>query len=145
MQPLSLLGPVDALAPFAEYVVLAFVVLNLITRHRAHYHHVRQADRSDEDEEIVRSRLHEASNLLVVLAAFYLATFDPHKGVMLSVLVVGMVVTDFFEFEARKVEARKGDPLDRPKGAIFASLMVFVYAAFLALFHFVAGPVGAII
>lgn len=143
MEPLQLLGPLDVLEPYVEYVILAVVIVNLLTRHRAHHYHVRQAD--DGAEAITRSGVHEATNVLLVLGAFYVASFDLHGGIVLSVLVVGMVVTDLFEFEARKVEARKGDPLDQPKGAIFASTLVLLYIAYLALFHFIEGPFGAIV
>ena len=145
MELLTLFGPLDALEPYVEYVVFALVLANLVTRQRAHFNHVRQADASDADEKIARSRLHESINVVLLLTAFYYATVDPHGGVIMSVLVAGMVVTDFFEFEARRVEARNGRPIDLPKGAIVASVVVLLYAAYQALFHFIAGPFGAIV
>ncbi len=48
-------------------------------------------------------------------------TLHHHGGMVLSVLVLGAVITDFFEFESRKVEARRDIPLERPKGAIVAA------------------------
>jgi hypothetical protein len=64
---------------------------------------------------------------------------------VLSVLVLGLFLTDFFEFEARKVEARRDVPLDRPKGSIAAGMLVLAYAGYQALFFLIEGPVGAII
>ena len=79
-------------------------------------------------------------DVLLVLASFYFLTLSHHSGIVLSVLVVGMVLADFFEFEARLVEARQDLPLEPPKGAMVASALVLLYAAYLALF-FVIEPV----
>ena len=155
----AILGPIDVLlAPVIEYVLLVLVLANLGTRYLAHGSHVQQAE---EDEEVRRHRLHELSNVVLVLASFYFLTLDHHSGVVLSMLVVGTVLTDFFEFEAsgfgggfgggyvgadffefeaRRVEARQDLPVEQPKGAIVASTLVFLYAAYLSLF-FVVEPV----
>jgi len=53
---------------------------------------------------------------------------------VMSVLVVGMVITDFFEFESRKVEARRDLPLDRPKAAIGAWVLALLYVLFQVAF-----------
>ena len=78
--------------------------------------------------------------MVLVLGSFYYLTLHHHSGIVLSVLVVGTVLTDFFEFEARLVEARRDIPLEAPKGAIVGSLIVVAYAAYLALF-FVVEPI----
>jgi hypothetical protein len=138
----AILGPIDALlAPVIEYVVLVLVLANLGTRYLAHGSHVRQAEQS---EDVSRHYLHELSNVVLVLVSFYYLTLHHHSGIVLSMLVIGTVLTDFFEFEARRVEARQGLPIEQPKGAIVASAVVFLYAAYLSLF-FVVEPVWSAI
>jgi len=138
MEPSTLLGPVDALDPYVEFVVLGLVVLNLAMRGLAHRRHTKQA-REDGDEALSHFLGHEVSNVLLVLGAFYYATVNPHPGTVMSVLVLGAVISDVFEFEARKVEARKGDSLERPKAALFSSTLVLLYALYQSLF-FVIEP-----
>ncbi|PSP76496.1 hypothetical protein BRC81_12840 [Halobacteriales archaeon QS_1_68_20] len=145
MEPLQLLGPLDALGPYVEYIILVLVLVNFVTRRVAHGRHVRQADASEDAEEVTRSTFHEVTNVLLLLSSFYYASVEPHGGTVMSVLVIGLVITDFFEFEARKVEARKGDPLDAPNGAITAAVLVLLYAAYQALFHLIEGPFSAIV
>lgn len=135
----ALFGPLDAvLAPVIEFVILGLVVVNLVTRLAAHRAHVRQAE-ADADT-LSRHPVHELSNVLLVLAAFYYATLHVHGGVVASVLVLGLVITDVFELEARKVEARREIDLERPKGALVASVLVLLYAAYQSLF-FLLEPV----
>ena len=145
MEPLQLLGPLDALGPYVEYLILALVLVNMATRARAHHLHTRQAEESDDAEALARSTLHEGTNALLILTSFYFLTYEAHAGMVMSVLVVGMVVSDFFEFEARKVEARKDEPLDRPNGALFASAIVLLYAAYQALFFLIKPLWSAIV
>jgi hypothetical protein len=143
MQPLTLFGPFDALMtvevagqPLVVYVVLGLVVLNMITRALAHRAHVRQAE--DGPEAISHSPLHAASTVLLILGSFYFLTLEHHAGIVLSTLVVGLFLTDFFEFESRRVEARREIELERPKGAVTASVLVLAYAAYLSLFFLIA-------
>jgi len=145
MEPfVNLFGPVDALlAPFVEYVILALVLLNLVTRQLAHRHQVAQA--SDGADAVDRYLPHVASNVLLVLGAFYYLTITHHAGMVFAILTVGLFVTDFFEFESRNVEARNDMGLERPKGAIVASLLVLSYAAYQSLFWLVAGPFGTVV
>lgn len=133
--PSTLLGPVDALAPFIEPVLVVLVVLNMLTRLAAHRSHTRQAEEGP--EAVSRFLPHELSNGVLLLGAFYYTTVHHHGGVVLSTLVVGLVLTDFFEFEARRVEAREERPLDRPKAALTASMLVLGYALFQAAFFLV--------
>jgi len=144
MEPLALLGPLDALGTNVQYLVLALVLVNAGTRARAHRQHARRAE-ADGAEAVERDPLHEATNVLLVVASLYWVTVAYHGGVVMSVLVIGLVVTDFFEFEARKVEARKGDPLDAPKGALTAWGVVLLYAAYQSLFFLVADLWNAIV
>lgn len=132
----ALFGPIDTvLAPVVEYVLLILVIVNLATRHLAHQSHVKQA--RDGSEQIKRHRVHEAVNVILLFTSFYYLTLDYHQGVVLSVLVLGMMVTDFFEYESRKVEAREELEIELPKGAIFGSLLVFAYTAYVSLFFLI--------
>ncbi len=131
-------GPIDALTQTqVEFLLLGLVILNMVTRILAHRTHVQQAE--DGAEAISRYVPHEAANVVLVLASFYYLTIAHHGGMILSMLVVGTVITDFFEFEARKVEARRDEPLDRPKAAVIGSVFVLMYAAYQSLF-FVVEP-----
>lgn len=139
----AIFGPIDAVlarsvggALVIEYGILLLVLVNLVTRFLAHRQHVRQA--SADDPSLSRHRGHEATNALLVIASFYYTSLHQHAGVVLSVLVVGMVIADLFEFEARLVEVREDLPLEPPKGAIAGSLLVLGYAAFLSVFFVVA-------
>ena len=145
MQPLSLLGPLDALGPFVEYIVLVLVLVNLGTRWLAHRRYVTQADEADGAKNVDRSLLHETTNMALVLGAFYMATVHYHAGVVMSTLVVGLVLTDFFEFEARQVEARNDMTFERPKGAVAASLLALLYAGYQSLFVFIEPVWNAIV
>jgi len=145
MQPsVSIFGPLDAVAPYAEYVVLALVLVNMVTRLLAHRRHAREYD-SDGAEAVDRHPLHVASTGVLVLATFYYTTLHQHAGIVLSTLVVGMVLTDFFEFESRLVEARQDMSFERPEAAIAASMLVLLYASYLALYWVIAGPFEAIV
>jgi ABC-type xylose transport system permease subunit len=136
--PSSLLGPVDALRPYVEYVVLALVLLNMVTRLIAHRTHRRQAQRGA--EAVTRHPAHVLSGILLVLGAFYYTTVHHHAGMVLAMLALGVIITDFFEFEARKVEARSERTLERPKAALAASVLVLGYALFQSLF-FIVEPI----
>ncbi|EMA50808.1 DUF7313 family protein [Halococcus salifodinae] len=144
MQPLSLFGPIDAVLgsgdnPLILYVLLILVIVNIVTRAIAHRSNVSDAREQGADA-IGQHPAHVASTILLILASFYLTTVEVHSGIVLSVLVVGMFITDFFELEALRVEARNDRNLSRPNGAIAASVLVLLYAAFLSVF-FVVAPV----
>jgi hypothetical protein len=143
MQPLALWGPLDVVDPFIEFVVLGLALLNLATRQVAHKRHKRQAEEGAEAMD--RFLGHEATNALLVVATFYMLLVEYHGGFIMSLLAVGLVVTDFFEFEARKVEARTDQPIEIPKGAIVASGLVVAYALFQALFFLVEGYWQAVV
>jgi hypothetical protein len=135
--PLSLFGPIDAiLHGRIEYVLFVFVLANIAARSVAHRSTVSQAEQEDA-EDITRHPALIATHVLLVLGVFYYTTTHYHSGVVLSVLVLGMVLTDFFEFEARMVEIRNELTIERPKSAIVSSLFVFLYAAYISLFHFI--------
>lgn len=140
----AIFGPLDSiLGPYIEWVVLAIVLVNLATRFLAHRRHVNQVDSGA--DAVDRFLPHEVSNMALVLAAFYFLTIEHHAGMVLATLVVGTVIADFFEFEARNVEARNEMGIELPKGAIVASMFVAAYAVYIALFFLIEGPLGAII
>ena len=152
MVDVNIFGPVDSLLAaelgvgdvmLIEALFLVLVVGNLVTRKLAHDRHRSQA--ADGADAVTRFLPHEVLNVVVVLGAFYYMTVDHHPGMVLSVLALGLFVADFFEFEARRVEARRDLPLDQPKGSIAAGLLVLAYAGYQALFFLVEGPVDAII
>jgi len=146
MQPLSMFGPVDTfVAPVVEYVVLALVLVNMGTRLFAYRGYRKQARSDDRDEQLSRNVVHEASNVALVLASFYLMTVHHHAGMVMSALVLGLFIADFFEFEAREVELRKGERLSRPNGALTASALVFLYAAYQSLFFLIEPYWSAIV
>ncbi len=153
MATVNLFGPVDNLLGgelgfgegvlVIEGVLLALVVLNFVTRNMAHRAHVSQAE--DGPEAVSRYLPHEVSNVALVLATLYYTTLEQHAGVVMSMFVLGLFITDFFEFEARTVEARREIPLERPKGAIFASAFVFLYAAYKVFFFAIKGGMASIV
>lgn len=152
MPPVNIFGPVDALLGVElgvgevlviEAVIFALIVINFLTRRIAHSRHVSQAEEGA--DAVSRFLPHQILNVVLLIATFYYMTVEYHSGMIMTALVVGLVLTDFFEFEARKVEARRGVPLDRPKGSLVASLIVLAYAGYQALFFLLAGPVSTII
>lgn len=148
MYPLSLFGPVDAVLgsgepPLIVYVLVVLAVMNVVTRGISHRSNVKQA--RDGADAIEQHPAHIATTILLILGSFYLGTVELHSGMVLSVLVVGMFVTDFFELEARRVEARNDRAIGRPNGAIAASVLVVLYAAYLSVFFVIAPLWNAIV
>lgn len=132
MEP-AIFGPVDTvLEPVIEYVILVLVLINLGTRFRAHRSHVTQAANGG-PEAVSRHLGHEASNFVLVFTSFYYLTLHHHAGFVLSTLVIGMIITDFFEFESREVEARNDMEFEQPKAALGVSALVLIYAAYYGL------------
>ncbi len=149
MYPLSLFGPVDAVLgsghpPAIVYVLVVLAVANVVTRGISHRSNVEQA-REEGADAIEQHPTHIATTLLLILGSFYLGTVELHSGMVLSVLVVGMFITDFFELEARRVEARNDREIGRPNGAIAASVLVVLYAAYISLFFVVAPLWNAVV
>jgi hypothetical protein len=142
----ELFGPIDSILGshvteqvlVVEVVLLGLVLANMAARALAHNRHVRQADEGGA-EAITRSPLHVLTNLLLVLGAFYFLTIHHHAGIVTSVLALGVVLTDVFEFESRKVEARRDLELDRPKAAVLSSVLVLLYVGYVTFFY---GPIG---
>ncbi len=133
----TLFGPVDTyLAPYIAYVMLVLIVVNMAARAFEFGQIKEQA--AEGAETIGRNPLRVATNFLLVVGAFYYLTVSRHAGMIISVLVLGVFLTDLFEFESRKVEARQGWDVERPWGAIGASLVAFLYITYQALFFVVA-------
>ncbi|MGB9963603.1 hypothetical protein [Halobacterium sp. CBA1126] len=132
----TLFGPLDAvLAPYAEYAVLVMVLLNFVSRRIAHGAHERQAE--DGADALSWHPFHAFTTWGLVLLSFYYLTLHHHSGMVLSVLALGTFLADFFELEARKVEAREGLELEAPKGALAAATLTLLYAAYISVFFLV--------
>lgn len=148
MQPLSFLVPVGALdaveRPLA-FVILGLVLVNLGTRYLAHRTHVRQAEDGDDDDALSRYTPHVASTAALIAASFLFTVVEPHGGIVLTTLVLGAFVSDFFEFEARKVEVRNDLELEKPKSSLTVSVLVLLYASYQALFFVVAPYWNAVV
>ncbi|MFB6193658.1 MAG: hypothetical protein ABEI75_01215 [Halobaculum sp.] len=132
-------GALEAVAGLLPFVLFGLVIANFVTRFLAHRAHVRQAREGTDDEALSRYLPHEVTNVTLLLGSLLFTVVEPHGGVVLSVLVLGMFLSDFFEYESRKVEARNDMAVERPKSALAASVLVFLYAGFQSLF-FVIQP-----
>ncbi len=144
MYALSLFGPIDGiLEPVIGFVLLGLVLVNMATRGLAFRSYKGDA-RDGGADAISRYLPLEATNVALILGSFYFMTLELHAGTVLSVLVLGMFISDFFEFEARKVEARRDVPLEPPNSAIAASVLVLLYAGYQTLF-FVIEPLWSAI
>jgi hypothetical protein len=139
MEPfVSLFGPVDTLlAPVIEYLLLGLLVVNMVGRGIEYSQHVSQAADGGADA-ITRNALRVGTSFLLIVGSFYYLTVHHHGGMVFSVLVLGLFLTDLFEFESRKVEARRGIDIERPKGAIAASFLALLYIGYQSLFFLVA-------
>ena len=139
----SLFGPVDAIlarevlaAPVIAYLLLGLLVANMVGRIVEYKQHQSQAEEGW--EAIGRHPLRVGTSFLLVVGSFYYMTVHHHGGLVFSTLVLGVFITDLFEFESRQVEARNDRELDAPKGAITASLVALLYILYQTLFFVVA-------
>ena len=155
MTEFELFGPVDSVLGSSltgeilviEVVLLGLLLANMAARAFAHQRQVSRveearaddADDTEPDEAISRSPFHVLTNLLLVLGAFYYTTVSHHAGIVASVIIIGVVLTDLFELESRKVEARRDLDLDRPKAAVAGAVLALVYLVYVTLF---TGPLG---
>lgn len=133
--PLGALDSVIGATATIEYILLVLVVVNMITRIVEHINHRREA--SDGAESLSRHPFHVGSNVALVLASFYYTTLHQHAGIVATSLILGVFITDFFEFEARNVELRREVSLETPKGAIAASILALLYVGYLSMFQFI--------
>ncbi|WP_255196773.1 DUF7313 family protein [Halorarius litoreus] len=139
MEPfVSLFGPIDAiLAPYIAYVLLALLLVNMFARVLEFRQHQQQAESGDW-KNLTRHPLRVGTNFLLVVGSFYYLTVHQHGGLVFAALFLGVFVTDLFEFESRQVEVRRGVDLDRPKGAIAASVLALLYISYQTLFFIIA-------
>ena len=136
----NLFGPVDTfLGPYIEYVLLALLVVNIGGR-ALEYGQIKSQVAQGGAGAVTRHPLRVGTNFLLIVGAFYYMTVHHHGGLVFSTLVLGLFLTDLFEFESRKVEARRQIEVERPKGAIAASMLALLYIAYQTLF-FVIAPV----
>jgi len=134
MEPfVNIFGQLDLLHSYIEPVLLVLVLANMVTRYVAHNRHVAQYEDGGADA-ISRFIPHELTNVLLVVASFYYLTVNYHGGMILSMFVAGLFVTDLFEFESRKVEARRDLSLDRPKASLSLWGLSLLYLGFQMLF-----------
>jgi hypothetical protein len=148
MQPLQFLVPLDPLVAaesIIPFVVLGLLLANMVTRLVAHRKHVEQAKAADDDSEITRFLPHSITTVLLILASFAFLIAEPHGGMVMSTLVLGVFLADFFEFESRKVEARNELQMERPKAAVTASLVALLYAGYQSLFFLIEPLWSAIV
>ncbi|NHX35719.1 MULTISPECIES: DUF7313 family protein [Halolamina] len=146
MTPLQFAVPIGALESISgafPYVILGLVVANLLTRHLAYRRYKRAAEGGADT--LSRYTPHVAVSALAILVSLLYLVIEPHSGMVISVLVVGTFVADVFEFEARQVEARNNLEIEKPKGAITASVVALLYALYIALFWVIEGPWEAIV
>lgn len=145
MEPLvKLFGPVDAvLGPYIGYVLLVLLLANIAGRAIEYERIVEQAEEGA--DAVSRHPLRVGTNVLLVVGSFYYLTLHHHGGMVFSILVLGLFLTDLFEFEARKVEARRGIDIERPKGAIAASVLALLYISYQTLFFLVKPYWSAIV
>jgi hypothetical protein len=141
----SLFGPIDTVfAPIIEYLLLVLLVVNMAARGWEYSQHVDQAEEGGADA-IERNPARVATNFLLVVGSFYYLTVHQHGGMVFSVLVLGLFLTDLFEFESRKVEARRGIEIETPKGAIAASFLALLYIGYQSLFFLIAPVWNAVV
>lgn len=152
MPLVNLFGPIDSILGaelgfggvlVIEAVLFALVIINLVTRMVAHSRHVSQAEEGA--EAVTRWPVHELVNFLLVFGTLYYMTIEYAGGLVMVSLALGLFITDFFEFEARKVEVRQEMSIERPKGAIVASVVLFLYLAYHAVFFLIAPYYGAVV
>lgn len=136
-------GPLDLLYPYVEFVLLGLVILNAVTRRLAHARHVDQYETGGA-EAVERYGPHTAANVLLLLGAFYYTTVSLEAGILLAIMVIGVVITDVFEFEARLVEARRELPLEQPRGSIAAWTVAAIYVVYRSL-SFVIEPITGLV
>ena len=132
MQPLQVEAIDAVLASIIPFIVLVLAIVNATTRYLAYRRHVRQA-REHGAEGVERYFVHSVTTIALVLTSFYYILVELHPGVVLATFALAMFLADFFEYEARLVEARTDRPLELPKAGIGASLFFVSYAGYVVL------------
>ena len=146
MTPLQFAVPVGAIESVSgelPYVILALLLASFVTRHLRHSRHERAA--AEDADSLSRYAPHVVVSALLVLSSFLYLVVEPHSGMVISVLVTGTALADFFEFEARMVELRNNLEIERPKAAITASVLALLYALYISLFWVIQDQWAAIV
>lgn len=143
----NIFGPLDSVIGGSRtmaYVLLALVLFNMVTRIVSYQHVVSEVERIREDggsdesvDSVSRHPVHTLSSVALLLGSFYYTSLDQHTGIVTTTLVLGVFITDFFEFESQLVDARREIGIEIPKGSIAASLLALLYVGYLSLFQFV--------
>ncbi len=138
MQPLQFAVPIEGLEAVAGVLPLVILVLVLVTmgtRILAHRRHEQEVEEGAES--LSRFYPHWGLMVVLVLVSFAYQIVRPHGGLVMSMFVLATLISDFFEFEARNVEARNDMELERPKAAMTATVFLLAYAAYQSLFFLV--------
>ncbi len=125
---------IEVIGPILPFAILVLGVANLVTRYLAYQTHVQQAKTADEVE---RYSPNSVTGIGLVFLSLVLTPYQPTGGTVLSILTITMLMADLFEFEARNVEARNEMTVERPKSALFASVLVLLYAGYYSLFFLI--------
>lgn len=138
MEPsVAIFGPLDTmLGPYMEYVLLVLLLANIAAR-KLEYETIVQQAKQGGAEAISRHPFRVGTSVLLVLASFYYLTLHHHSGIVVSMMTVGLFITDLFEIEARKVEARREIEIEPPKGAMAASGLALLYIGYISLFFLI--------
>jgi hypothetical protein len=131
LQFLVPLGWIETIGPLLPIAILTLVVVNLITRLLSHRKHKQQV--AADDAELDRYPPHVFTTTGVVVLGLLFTIYRPTSGMILMIPVIGLFITDFFEYESREVEARNDMTFEQPKAGIAVSLLVLVYAAYYGL------------
>jgi hypothetical protein len=134
MHPLQFLVPlgwIETVGPLLPIAILTLAVGNIITRLLSHRKHKQQVE--DGEEGLDRYAPHEFTTTGLVILGLLFTIHRPTSGMILMLPLIGLFITDFFEFESREVEARNDLEFERPKAGIAISLLVLVYAAYYGL------------
>jgi hypothetical protein len=135
MQPLSFLVPlgwIESVGPIIPLAILTLAIANMGTRLLSHRHHKQQAVDGDADS-LDRYTPHVFTTTGIVILALLFTLYKPISGMILMIPVIGLFITDFFEFESREVEARNDMEFEQPKAALGVSVLLLIYAAYYGL------------
>jgi len=131
LQFLVPLGWIETVGPLLPIAILTLAVGNIITRLLSHRKHKQQVE--DGEEGLDRYPPHVFTTTGLVILGMLFTVHRPTSGMILMLPLIGLFITDFFEFESREVEARNDLEFERPKAGIAVSLLVLVYAAYYGL------------
>ena len=131
LQFLVPLGWIETVGPLLPIAILTLAVGNIITRLLSHRKHKQQVE--DGEEGLDRYPPHVFTTTGLVILGLLFTVHRPTSGMILMLPLIGLFITDFFEFESREVEARNDLEFERPKAGIAISMLVLVYAAYYGL------------